>query len=150
MRQAGRRGCPSVTYPWTRPLFCSCWSRMFSSFRGLGMKPISQPSFTNRPIHQSLLNFWTPQRKKKKRTGGGKSLESKKAHIDMAVRTAGVIFDVPLLCGGNPWRQRRWRWLVLEHPHPVRRNSWRWSSQRTPQVWSSGWKHATRTWTYGE
>lgn len=52
------RVCFSGPYPWTRPLFCSCWSRMFSSFRGLGMKPISQPSFTNRPIHQSLLNFW--------------------------------------------------------------------------------------------
>ena len=30
---------------------------MFSIFTGLGMKPISQPSFTRRPIHQSLLNF---------------------------------------------------------------------------------------------
>lgn len=48
-----------ITYPCTRPLFCSCWSRMFSSFRGLGMKPISHPSFTSRPIHQSLLNFCT-------------------------------------------------------------------------------------------
>lgn len=47
----------SSTDPWKRPLFCSCWSRMFSSFRGLGMKPMSQPSFTRRPIHQSLLNF---------------------------------------------------------------------------------------------
>lgn len=46
-----------TAYPWTRPLFCSCWSLMFSSLRGLGMKPISHPSFTNRPIHQSLLNF---------------------------------------------------------------------------------------------
>lgn len=43
---------------WKRPLFCSCWSRMFSSLRGLGMNPISQPSFTRRPIHQSLLNFY--------------------------------------------------------------------------------------------
>lgn len=32
---------------------------MFSIFTGLGMKPISQPSFTRRPIHQSLLNFCT-------------------------------------------------------------------------------------------
>lgn len=48
----------SLTHPWKRPLFCSCWSRMFSSFSGLGMKPISQPSFTRRPIHQSLLNFY--------------------------------------------------------------------------------------------
>lgn len=47
----------SSTHPWKRPLFCSCWSRMFSSFRGLGMKPMSQPSFTRRPIHQSLLYF---------------------------------------------------------------------------------------------
>lgn len=60
-----RREGFSVPYPWTRPLFCSCWSRMFSSFRGLGMKPISQPSFTNRPIHQSLLNFWGTRGKKK-------------------------------------------------------------------------------------
>lgn len=49
---------PALTHPWKRPLFCSCWSRMFSSFSGLGMKPISQPSFTRRPIHQSLLNFY--------------------------------------------------------------------------------------------
>lgn len=48
---------PPSTHLWKRPLFCSCWSRMFSSFRGLGMNPISQPSFTRRPIHQSLLNF---------------------------------------------------------------------------------------------
>lgn len=52
----------SSTHPWKRPLFCSCWSRMFSSFRGLGMKPISQPSFTRRPIHQSLLNFYRLER----------------------------------------------------------------------------------------
>lgn len=56
----------SATYPWTRPLFCSCWSRIFSSFRGLGMNPISQPSFTNRPIHQSLLNFCAKQQKYQK------------------------------------------------------------------------------------
>lgn len=30
---------------------------MFSSLAGLGMKPISAPSFTNLPIHQSLLYF---------------------------------------------------------------------------------------------
>lgn len=66
MRQTVRRLCFSVTYPWTRPLFCSCCSRMFSSFRGLGMKPISQPSFTNRPIHQSLLNFWGRWRKNRR------------------------------------------------------------------------------------
>lgn len=58
----------SATYPWTRPLFCSCWSRMFSSLRGLGMKPISQPSFTSRPIHQSLLNFCGKKEKKKNST----------------------------------------------------------------------------------
>lgn len=34
---------------------------MFSIFTGLGMKPISQPSFTRRPIHQSLLNFYTTE-----------------------------------------------------------------------------------------
>lgn len=38
-------------------IFCSCSSRMFSSLTGLGMKPTSQPSFTSRPIHQSLLYF---------------------------------------------------------------------------------------------
>lgn len=43
--------------PWKRPLFCSCWMRMFSRRSGLGMKPISQPSFTSLPIHQSLLYF---------------------------------------------------------------------------------------------
>ena len=53
----GGGGGGAAPYPWMRPLFCSCCSRMFSSFRGLGMKPISQPSFTSRPIHQSLLNF---------------------------------------------------------------------------------------------
>lgn len=37
--------------------FCSCSRRRLSSFTGLGMKPTSQPSFTSRPIHQSLLYF---------------------------------------------------------------------------------------------
>lgn len=37
-----------------RPAVC-CF--MLSSFAGDGMKPNSAPSFTNRPIHQSLLNF---------------------------------------------------------------------------------------------
>lgn len=48
--------------PWKRPLFCSCWMRIFSSLSGLGMKPISQPSFTSLPIHQSLLYFWNTER----------------------------------------------------------------------------------------
>lgn len=56
----------ALTYPWKRPLFCSCCSRMFSSFRGLGMNPISQPSFTRRPIHQSLLNFCRLEKIEKK------------------------------------------------------------------------------------
>ncbi|MEQ2218355.1 hypothetical protein XENOCAPTIV_002019, partial [Xenoophorus captivus] len=38
---------------------CSCSRRVFSSLTGLGMKPTSQPSFTRRPIHQSLLYFCT-------------------------------------------------------------------------------------------
>lgn len=37
--------------------FCSCRRRRLSSLTGLGMKPTSQPSFTSRPIHQSLLYF---------------------------------------------------------------------------------------------
>lgn len=37
--------------------FCSCSRRRLSSLTGLGMKPTSQPSFTSRPIHQSLLYF---------------------------------------------------------------------------------------------
>lgn len=40
-------------------IFCSCSSRVFSSLTGLGMNPTSQPSFTRRPIHQSLLYFCT-------------------------------------------------------------------------------------------
>ena len=36
---------------------CACWSLKFSNFIGDGMKPISQPSLTKRPIHQSLLYF---------------------------------------------------------------------------------------------
>lgn len=36
---------------------CSCSRRRLSSLTGLGMKPTSQPSFTSRPIHQSLLYF---------------------------------------------------------------------------------------------
>lgn len=47
--------------PWKRPLFCSCWMRIFSNLSGLGMKPISQPSFTSLPIHQSLLYFWNAE-----------------------------------------------------------------------------------------
>lgn len=37
--------------------FCSCLSLMASSRRGLGMKAMSAPSLTSRPIHQSLLYF---------------------------------------------------------------------------------------------
>lgn len=42
--------------------FCSCRRRRLSSLTGLGMKPTSQPSFTSRPIHQSLLYFCKQQR----------------------------------------------------------------------------------------
>lgn len=42
----------------------------------------------------------------------------------------------PLLCGGNPLRQRRWLWRGLEHLHPALHSSWHLSSQQTPQVWS--------------
>lgn len=42
--------------------FCSCSRRRLSSLTGLGMKPTSQPSFTSRPIHQSLLYFCKRQR----------------------------------------------------------------------------------------
>lgn len=38
--------------------FCSCFILMASSLTGLGMKVMSAPSFTRRPIHQSLLYFW--------------------------------------------------------------------------------------------
>lgn len=37
--------------------FCSCFILMASSLTGLGMKVMSAPSFTSRPIHQSLLYF---------------------------------------------------------------------------------------------
>lgn len=37
--------------------FCSCLILMASSFTGLGIKVMSAPSFTSRPIHQSLLYF---------------------------------------------------------------------------------------------
>lgn len=47
----------------------------------------------------------------------------------------------PLLCAESPWRQRRWLWLALEHLHPVRHNSWHWSLQQMPQVYSEGRKH---------
>lgn len=43
-------------------ILCSCSRRVFSSLTGLGMKPTSQPSFTRRPIHQSLLYFWIHNR----------------------------------------------------------------------------------------
>ena len=42
-------------------ILCSCSRRVFSSLTGLGMKPTSQPSFTSRPIHQSLLYFYGRQ-----------------------------------------------------------------------------------------
>ena len=44
---------------------CSWRRRELSILTGLGMKPISQPSFTSRPIHQSLLNFYTGSRDKR-------------------------------------------------------------------------------------
>lgn len=37
--------------------FCSCFILMASSLTGLGMNVMSAPSFTSRPIHQSLLYF---------------------------------------------------------------------------------------------
>lgn len=43
-------------------ILCSCSIRVFSSLTGLGMKPTSQPSFTRRPIHQSLLYFYMQNR----------------------------------------------------------------------------------------
>lgn len=36
---------------------CACCKRKFSSLIGDGINPISQPSLTRRPIHQSLLYF---------------------------------------------------------------------------------------------
>lgn len=36
---------------------CACCRRKFSNFIGDGINPISQPSLTKRPIHQSLLYF---------------------------------------------------------------------------------------------
>lgn len=44
--------------PCSHLAFCSCLSRMLSRRWGLGMKAMSPPSFTSRPIHQSLLYFW--------------------------------------------------------------------------------------------
>ncbi len=38
-------------------ILCSCNWRVLSSFTGLGINPTSHPSFTKRPIHQSLLYF---------------------------------------------------------------------------------------------
>lgn len=57
----------SVYLEWNLPCLALCsWRiRVFSSFTGLGMKPISQPSFTRRPIHQSLLYFYTYTKFKK-------------------------------------------------------------------------------------
>lgn len=55
-------------------IFCSCCTLMFSSLTGLGMKPTSHPSLTRRPIHQSLLYFWS----------GEDSVQSMK-HIQQAV-----------------------------------------------------------------
>lgn len=46
----------SSSKPFDLPV-CACWRRKFSNFMGDGMKPISQPSLTNLPIHQSLLYF---------------------------------------------------------------------------------------------
>lgn len=43
--------------------FCSCLILMASSLTGLGMKVMSAPSFTSRPIHQSLLYFCHTQKK---------------------------------------------------------------------------------------
>ncbi len=47
--------------------FLACTSlliRIVSRFTGLGIKPTSPPSFTGRPIHQSLLNFCKQQQQK--------------------------------------------------------------------------------------
>lgn len=34
------------------------WIRIISNFAGLGINPNGSSTFTNRPIHQSLLNFY--------------------------------------------------------------------------------------------
>lgn len=132
----------SATYPWTRPLFCSCWSRIFSSFRGLGMNPISQPSFTNRPIHQSLLNFCAKKQKNQKEFSDSFFFFFNGSWIlFLKCLSCWKREGEPLLCGGNPLRQRRWLWQGLEHLHPAHHSSSHLSSQQTPQVWSVGWKH---------
>lgn len=46
----------SSSSPFNLPV-CACCKRKFSNFIGDGINPISQPSLTNRPIHQSLLYF---------------------------------------------------------------------------------------------
>lgn len=46
----------SSSRPFDLPV-CACCRRRFSSLMGDGMNPISQPSLTRRPIHQSLLYF---------------------------------------------------------------------------------------------
>lgn len=52
----GPRGEARGSHPYLA--FCSCLSLMASRRWGLGMKAMSPPSFTRRPIHQSLLYFW--------------------------------------------------------------------------------------------
>lgn len=57
-KRTGLGACWFGRSPVAHLAFCSCLSRMLSRRWGLGMKAMSPPSFTSRPIHQSLLYFW--------------------------------------------------------------------------------------------
>ena len=75
--------------------FCSCSRRRLSSLTGLGMKPTSQPSFTSRPIHQSLLYFCKQQRQ----VGWGRP--RRRLEVKPAASSRGYHPQPCLLCPGD-------------------------------------------------
>lgn len=85
---------------------CSCSRRRLSSLTGLGMKPTSQPSFTSRPIHQSLLYFC--EQETQRETAGGR-------HSHPPGRPPG----------GQPCQQM----APSDHPH-----AWLQSLMKAPQL----------------
>lgn len=80
--------------------FCSCSRRRLSSLTGLGMKPTSQPSFTSRPIHQSLLYFCKQQRQV-----GGRDQEGNWRCKPAATFQGKPPSDLPILPRG--WHPQR-------------------------------------------
>lgn len=106
--------------------FCSCLSLIASSRRGLGMKVMSAPSFTSRPIHQSLLYFCEVQY--------NSPVSNKPVWVKCE---ASLSFIHSLLwCAGSLWHRSWLQLLGRGSPHPELHSNSHWSLLQTLQVWT--------------